>query len=125
MKPDIKGLTKLAQHIRRVPKKQFDIGTWVTTKPSCGTVGCIAGWAATVFPSRFKKVLDFTYNDSGGTDYCIVHKSSGLEGEYAFARGFRISDRDAVELTLEKFSTKRTPKKAANAIMKLVAKLKK
>ena len=125
MKPDIKGLTKLAQRIRRVPKKQFNINEWLVKGPHCGTAGCIAGWAAITFPHRFRKVRGFVGELSNITDYYIEHRSSGLGDEYGFAKGFNISEEDARELVLENFKTKRTPKKAADAIMKLVTKLKK
>ena len=124
MKPDLKGLTKLAQHIRRVPKKQFDIHTWLTEDPTCGTAGCIAGWATMIFPRRFKKV--FTWKDLNDSKYySIKHIASDKREEEAFARGFHISEEDAEELTLGGCRAKRTPRQAANSIMKLVAKLKK
>ena len=124
MKPDIKGLTKLAQRIRRVPKKQFSIEEWLVEKPHCGTAGCIAGWASIIFPHRFRKVHGFK-DEMNNKDYQIQHRSSGSTDEYGFAKGFRISEGDARALVLENFKTKRTPKKAADAIMKLVTKLKK
>lgn len=130
MKADIKGLTKLANVLKRLPRKQFDMETWWKKTP-CGTAGCIAGWAATVFPSRFKRVDGYPmYNETNGsmtdiTGYDIQHRSSGARGEMAFANAFRISEEDAENLTLEDMSTKRTPKAAAKAVMLLVGKLKK
>lgn len=129
MKPDIKGLTKLAQRLRRVPRKQFDMNQWWKKTP-CGTAGCIAGWAATVFPHRFKKVDEYiAYNDSthsyDSKSYEVEHRSSGAHGEEAFANGFHIPLAYAENLTLEGLSRKRTPEKAAKAVMALVGKLKK
>lgn len=122
MKPDIKGLEKLAQVLRRVPKKQFDIGTWLDETP-CGTKGCIAGWAALTFPHRFKKVY-YGYTE-GGRTYDVVHRASGKPAEVGFANAFRISYDDAEDLTLGNMSKKRTPKAAAKAVMALVGRLRK
>lgn len=124
MKPDIKGLTKLARAIQHVPKKNFNIHDWLSKEPSCGTVGCIAGWAALTFPHRFRK--DITYKDDNGLiEYDVVHRQSGEIGSSGFAKAFKITQEDAEELTLNNFSCKRTPQAAAKAVMALVGRLKK
>ena len=121
MRPDIKGLTKLATELRRVKPAQFDMNEW-WIEGSCGTSGCIAGWAMKFFPHRFKKADGVTHDD-GTTDYTIKHRRSGYMGSQAFATGFRISEEDADHIT---FSTRtNTPKAAAQAIMMLVGKLRK
>lgn len=125
MKPDLKGLTKLAKAIEKAPRERFDIGTWLETRPSCGTVGCIAGWAAMVFPHRFQKTNAFHDPDLNITEYTVTHRASGETGPYAFARGFKISDYDAERLTSTNLTRKRTPKQAAQAIMSLVGRLRK
>ena len=124
MKPDLKGLTKLARVLRGVPKKQFDMGDWYQETP-CGTKGCIAGWAAMVFPYRFKKDYPYTHDDGNITSYDVIHRASGEGGEVGFAKAFRISEEDAEDLTLGNMSKKRTPKAAAKAVMALVGRLKK
>lgn len=124
MKPDIAGLTKLAQVLRRVPKKNFDMGDWLIKEPSCGTVGCIAGWAAITFPHRFKKEIQWD-DGEGNIDYNIIHRRSETVGSEAFANGFNISHEDAADLTLHRPSTKSTPKDAAKQVMLLVGRLKK
>src|SRR3990167_4522518 len=124
-KPDIKGLTKLAQVIRRTPKKNFDMSEWWQETP-CGTSGCIAGHAATLFPHRFKKVTNrFTSGgeDVGITRYEVEHRRTGSYGSGAFADGFHITEDDAAEITIDHMW--RTPKQAAKAIMVLVGRLKK
>lgn len=119
MKPDIKGLTKLATELHKVKPVQFDMSEW-WVEESCGTAGCIAGWAMKFFPHRFKKA-DGVTGDDGTTDYTVEHRRSGHQGSQAFATGFRISYDDAEYIT---FSTRtNTPKAAAKAIMTLVGKL--
>ena len=119
-KPDIKGLTKLAQVIRRTPKKNFDMSEWWQETP-CGTSGCIAGHAATLFPHRFKKIDGEVV---GSTRYYEVkHRRTGSYGSGAFADGFHITEDDAAHITVDHMW--RTPKQAAKAIMMLVGRLKK
>ena len=127
MKPDLAGLTKLAQELSKVPPKEFDMGTW-WSKSSCGTAGCIAGYAATYFPSRFKKVVDTDFASEGLTEYQVIHRRTGRHGSEAFADGFHISEEDAEELTLPLWKDKpepKTPKQAAKRVMALVGRLKK
>lgn len=132
MKPDLKGLLKLGRALKRVPRNQFDMTRWweeVTDKNdkgSCGTAGCIAGWAATVFPHRFKRVEIDTIQDDNGRmlkTYDVVHRSTGASGTDAFAAGFRISDEEAYKIT-DGGARHSTPKTAARAIFRLVARLK-
>lgn len=124
MKPDIAGLTKLAQVLRRVPKKNFDMRNWLMKEPSCGTVGCIAGWAAITFPHRFKQEVQWD-DGNGNVDYNIIHRRSDTVGYEAFANGFKISYEDARDLTLQRSHTKVTPQAAAKQVMLLVGRLKK
>ena len=115
MRPDIKGLVKLAGVIRRVNPKRFDMGHWWAETP-CGTSGCIAGHASFIFPARFKRV-------GKDGDYEIMHTRSGETGSSAFAKGFRITEAQAEHITLGNLY--RTPKIAAKEIMALVGKLRK
>ena len=43
-----KRALKLAQVLESLDEEQFDMGTW-RQSASCGTVGCIAGWAVELF----------------------------------------------------------------------------
>jgi hypothetical protein len=122
MRPDIKGLTKLADKLREVPPRQFDFSTWWEKTP-CGTVGCILGWAATFFPSRFKKEASNTFRSDSIKDYSIIHRQSGLDGHEGFAEGFHINEMDAYELVSSPHKSIKTPKQAAKAVMVLVGKL--
>lgn len=130
MKPDLAGLTKLAQELRKVPPKQFDMKTWWRKSP-CGTTGCIAGYAAAFFPSRFRKLKDDLYTDDERhiEEYEVECRRTGRTGSEAFADGFRISEEDAESITLpynsEYFTIIKTPKQAAKRVMALVGRLKK
>lgn len=129
MKPDIKGLMKLGRALRRVPKARFRQGHWWTktfdedAKGGCGTAGCVAGWAATLFPHRFRKVNEESIGKAE-LWYEVEHRSSGKTGTEAFARGFRIDYEDAEHITNGEASHQ-TPKRAAQAVFRLVNKLKK
>jgi hypothetical protein len=130
MKPDLKGLMKLGRYLQRVPRKQFNQSIWwekatSEKKSECGTAGCVAGWAATVFPSRFKRAGQETdvFEGVKRTYYGVEHRRSGLSGTEAFARGFRISDDDAYMICAPE-ADHETPKQAARAIFNLVNRLK-
>ena len=121
-KPDIKGLEKLAAHLRDVPRKQFNMDSWIVTTP-CHTSGCIAGHAAMLFPHRFKRELQYSNNTTKG--YYIRHIHSGYVGVAGFASAFRISIADADDITVSDRSIGFvTPKQAARAVTQLVNKLK-
>ena len=119
MKPDIKGLEKLAVHLRTVPTKEFDMETWITDTP-CGTSACIAGHAALLFPERFKRKI--VHKDDGYTSYSVVHRKSGISGSEGFGKAFNLMPKDAENLTIWGFY--QTPKQAAAGVTKLVKKLK-
>ena len=119
-KPDLKGLTKLARVLSRTKKEHFDMTHWIRQSP-CGTSACIAGHAAAIFPSRFRRIRDM--EDDTHTYYKIQHRTSGYRGPLAFAKGFNISLEDAELITIEHMW--RTPKTAAKAVMTLVGNLKK
>ena len=119
MKPDIKGLEKLAAHLRTVPTKDFDMAEWILDTP-CGTSACIAGHAALLFPTRFRKKV--VSKDDGYINYSVVHRQSGISGSEGFSRAFHLTLEDAEDLTMWSFYL--TPKHAAAGITKLVKKLK-
>ena len=120
MKPDIKGLEKLAAHLRQVPRKEFEVDTWFDETP-CGTKACIAGHAALLFPSRLKRVMYEEWENS--KYYEVTNRKTGTIDEIAFADAFRIDREDAIDLCLMHPNENSTPKKAAKAVDKLVAKL--
>ena len=120
MKPDIKGLTKLANRLEKVPRKQFDMDHW-WVENECGTKGCILGWAAQVFPHRFTKHKAISF--SSGKVYEIEHKRTNVCGSHAFAEGFRIDIDQAQDITLA--ANIATPHQAAKQIRVLIGKLKK
>jgi hypothetical protein len=131
VKPDIKGLLKLGRFLKRLPKQNFNQGYWWEevkgeTKESCGTTGCVAGWAATIFPHRFQKIVHDTVTTDDGTMslYEVRHRSSQLEGADAFAQGFKIPYDEAHRITMAG-AHRNSPKVAANAIFSLVNRLKK
>lgn len=117
MKPDIKGLTKLADHLMSVPRREFDMDEWVETTP-CGMKACIAGHAALLFPHRMKHETKVNELDASSW---ITHKRTERDGEYAFADAFKISDRDAEDLCYNVNVS--TPKQAARAVRALVGRL--
>lgn len=122
MKPDLKGLTKLAEYLCTVPAKEFNMRDWKLESP-CGTTACIAGHAATLFPRRFQLFCSAP-EDAEYKDYWFSHRVSGVGGSKGFATGFRISHEDALDLTISKRSVGfTTPKQAARAVRKLVARL--
>jgi hypothetical protein len=131
VKPDIKGLLKLGRFLKRLPKQNFNQGHWFEEtkseiKEDCGTTGCVAGWAATLFPHRFAKETYDTFTSEDGTTvmYEIRHRRSGYDGADAFAMGFKIPYHEAERITNSE-AHRNSPKVAANAIFKLVNRLKK
>ena len=47
---NIENMETLANHLERLPNKQFSMNSWLyfsvrDENPTCGAVGCIAGWA--------------------------------------------------------------------------------
>lgn len=120
-KPDIQGLIKLARFLRKLPKSKYDQETWVE-KRRCGTKACLAGWASFVFPARFTREPWFQSHQ--WTMYNVKCRRTHHIGPRAFADGFHISYNDASDLC-EGSASHQTPKQAAKAIDKLVARLKK
>jgi hypothetical protein len=116
-KPDLKGLTKLAGYLQKVPRKQFDMNEWWYDN-NCGSAGCILGHASFAFPSRFKRLHDkYDYSKP----YYIQHRASGNLSEQAFAAAFRVNEGDASELVFSPGIS--TPRQAAKAVRGLISKL--
>lgn len=42
----VERLTRLAELVEKIPVEEFEMSAWFKTGPSCGTIGCAAGWAA-------------------------------------------------------------------------------
>lgn len=53
-----KRLLKLANFIKNIPRKKFDLGVIAEERDSCGTVCCAIGYCPVVFPRNFKYVRD-------------------------------------------------------------------
>ena len=130
MKPDIKGLLKLGRFLKRLPKDNFNQGLWfmetkAERKEDCGTKGCVAGWAMTLFPHRFKKIAaeDFTEGSYGTIMFDVEHRRTGQQGTEAFAAGFKISGEEAHKIT-DGEAHRNSPKVAARNIFSLVKRLK-
>ena len=124
MKPDIKGLEKLAALLKTVKPVQFDMGEWIV-EDSCGTRACIMEHTVVAFPNRFAKTNIHTcksFDHGTAIEYGVKHKASDLHGEYAFAAGFRVSIDEANDIVYGREVS--TPKEAAKKIMRLVGRLK-
>jgi K+-transporting ATPase c subunit len=132
MKPDIKGLLKLGRFLKRLPRQNFNQSYWfeehkAERKEDCGTTGCVAGWAATLFPHRLKKLhQDTMVTEAGGEIlmYDIVHRRTGETGSEAFAEAFNIPRYEADRITNAE-AHRNSPKVAARSIFSLVNRLKK
>lgn len=96
-KPDRESLTRIADLIRSLPHlptdasyriegtRYFDWSNWSETWSSedthtCGTYGCVAGWAVEIFPDRL-------HIERGCV--CIIGKSSFFDPLQAFGLTFR------------------------------------
>lgn len=119
-KPDIKGLIKLAEYMTNVPRREFNMGSWIDSNPY-GTIRCIAGHAVVLFPHRFRKEEYWKSDDGQSSSYDVVHRSTGLKGSLGFAKAFKLQHRDGERITVENNYT--TPKAAAKGIMAVVNRL--
>lgn len=107
-----KRLLALAKFLRKVPDKQFDLGTWrennfeddyslvadstkgyqITSAPSCGTTACAVGWGCAMPEFQklgLKMILD---PDEFSNFYPKFKEFTGFEAVSEF---FGISDREA------------------------------
>jgi hypothetical protein len=95
-KQKLQKLVQLANFLDDLPHSKFHMPHWASedaTKSSCGTAGCAAGWAATIFHKEGWSILNrFVYfND--------------FYGEFAFSEFFGISITESIYITkfLDKF----------------------
>lgn len=112
----LRRLRKLADHIARVPRREFDMGSW-----RCGTKHCIGGHAALLFPREMKFV---TFD---GGNYILSRRAvtdDDIDPFYAFAEAFGITIEDAEDLC-DPFAAHQTPKAAARAIRRLADRIEK
>lgn len=121
MKPDKKGMLKLADHLDTVPDRGFDmnfVSAIVDGKPlsrkhhkagyECGMAGCMLAHAAMKFPRRLS--MKFRKNWLR-----VIHRSTGRDFFNAFADCFYIPDDDA-EAFCHSNAQHKTPKQAADAL---------
>lgn len=125
---DIKGLKKLRKFLRALPEEAFDWQDFSSSKyhdgmsyekynketvkhmrriaktgvPECGTVGCIAGWAAFTHPNRLRHVdgmLTYIGSKTKADIYINQEYScidiTDLEGEDAFGAAFGLTQQQA------------------------------
>jgi hypothetical protein len=96
-KQKLQKLVQLANFLDDLPHSKFHMPCWTSddaTENSCGTAGCAAGWAATIFHKEGWSILNrFVYfND--------------FYGEFAFSEFFGISITESIYIT--KFLNKNT-----------------
>lgn len=79
-----KRFRKLADFLETLPRKGFSMTSWMTQNPSCGTKGCIGGWAATLpFAKKgevklFLQESPYTFENSSILSASIPPKYVGL-----------------------------------------------
>jgi len=86
----LRKLNTLANFIEDLPSDKFFMPHWGSTKDAtkitCGTAGCAAGWAVTLFHRRGLQMV-FSTNEGAGTP-CPTYR--GFLGSQAFATYFGI-----------------------------------
>ncbi len=126
-------LLTLADHLRTVPTRGFDMKHWtrvikdkvlgrkhVEDDYECGMSACLGGHAALLFPHRLKLVGDA--GDFVGELRSVrinSDKDDYLYGDEAFAQAFDLCTRCAEKITWAR-ALHQTPKRAATALGKLV-----
>lgn len=121
-------LARLANFLDDLPSDKFYIPTWCShdyTATSCGTAGCIAGWAATVYSkegwgfdkagfsdgptfARDGMVMSIPRLNLVPTPYVVIPEAGGSVvrwGTEAFAIFFGISKKEAAALCVPSFWT--------------------
>ena len=93
-------LNQLANFIDDLPHDRFHMPRWTTkdgTRTHCGTAGCAAGWAVTLFHKsgmHFQKAI----NPIDGPEPYPVYR--GAEGYAAFGLFFGLADYEAKWITV-------------------------
>lgn len=117
-------LRKLAKHLRTIPRKRFDQGSW-GREESCGTVAGLAGHACAVFPEKLRLKFELTPNEDGSRCGTVrrVLPSGRLAGgsrftDQQFAMALGLDEMASYELTAWD-APHQTPKAAAKACERL------
>jgi hypothetical protein len=80
---NVKNIRKLARYLDSIPDKNFNMIDWSRKKRGCGTVACIAGWAAHIFP-EFIKEYKYRTIDKDSVNYSLTgRKALGLTASQA------------------------------------------
>lgn len=124
-------MRKLADHLRKIPKKSFDMSAWINSNKSigyieedathlrkahknhykCGMAACVGGHAQVVFPRLLR-------SDSVGAP---VFNPTNSKGVIAMMNLLEICENHAFSLTMAGAKHK-TPKAAARYIRDLIKK---
>lgn len=113
-------LLRLATFLETINKDKFNIRVWMR-KELCGTVGCAAGWAATM-PEFVKEGLNLE-KPLGSSLIGAVPRYNGVQGMAAMDAFFGLSSDESDHLFLPakyRFSNA-SPKTVAKRIRRLVA----
>lgn len=85
-----KRLLKLAEKIKKIPTRQFDLGL-IAKKRECGTVCCAIGYCPIVFPRNFKYVdeygdgeLEVQLKGTNDVNFDAAEKFFGLTNDEAY-----------------------------------------
>lgn len=111
----VRRLKQLASRLADLKSCNFDMSTWVSYE-TCGTVGCIAGYAASEVPKELRGETGVTdgYKQHGR----ILNTRTGRYGYEAFADAFGLQDDVAYEVT-HPDSSHRTPHQAHDVLVDL------
>lgn len=103
-------LLKLADFLKKLPRKRFDYGAWVgedwkgKADLSCGTTACALGWA-TVIPSLRKAGLRLYKRNDGTNGYVTLKNRTRVGSEQAAAEVFGITPQEAGYLFTPEYDT--------------------
>ena len=107
---NLNRLLRLADLLRSLPKKKFNMVNWAEKDRECGMVCCIGGWACSIHP-------DLKRDAKEG---CIYHTKTGDLDATAFQEAFELSAWDTERTVFGNF---RSPQTAANHIDRLAKRL--
>lgn len=130
---NVRRMEKLAAHLESIPRKSFDMTSWVDGKPlidvpfferddykilkraheneyKCGMTACVGGHACLVFPHLLKLTQGGVYLSKG---------NAFVSGHYALAQVLEICNAHAYALT-SAYAEHTTPKQAARFLRRLI-----
>jgi hypothetical protein len=118
----LQKLNTLANFLEDLPHSRFYMPTWTSpdaTESSCGTTGCMCGWAATIFHREGWKMVS-----RERVKPSLIPSYKGSNGVDGFAYFFGLTFTEAINLTMlgtmEEVTP--TPVEAAEAIRKVIRK---